>query len=69
MADAASRDAEDIAVNTNSWGVHNDGRLQWAPRIWELAMEYGLTHGDSGRGTFYVWSAGNQTGPSPTTTT
>ncbi|WP_419863186.1 S8 family serine peptidase [Candidatus Poriferisodalis sp.] len=64
-ADAASRDAEDIAVSTNSWGWRNGGSPLRAPRIWELAVEYGLTHGDSGRGTFYAWSAGNDGGSGP----
>ena len=64
-ADAASRDAEAIAVNTNSWGPINDGRLLRAPRYWELAIEYGLTHGYSGRGTLYTWSGGNAAAISP----
>ena len=57
-ADAMVRHAADTAANTNSWSV-NDGRLLRAPRIWELAVEHGLAEGDSGRGTFYTWAAGN----------
>ena len=58
-ADAMARHAADTAVSTNSWGPINDGFPLRAPRIWELALEHGLTEGDSGRGTFYTWAAGN----------
>ena len=64
-ADAMARHAEDTAVNTNSWGPINDGFPLRAPRIWELALEHGLTEGDSGRGTFYTWSAGNAAASGP----
>ena len=61
-ADAMSRNASTTAANSNSWGPADNGLPHRATRLWELAIESGLTTGDGGRGTFYAWAAGNGRG-------
>ena len=58
-ADAMAREAATTAVSNNSWGPADTGRPARAPRIWELAVETGLSDGQSGLGTFYAWAGGN----------
>ncbi len=58
-ADAATRHAATNAVSNNSWGPTDNGQPHRATRLWEMAIESGLTVGEGGRGTSYVWAAGN----------
>lgn len=49
-----------VDVSNNSWGAtDNTGQLQPAELTWRNAVEYGLEQGRNGRGTVYVWAAGN----------
>ena len=56
---AMAHDAASIGVSNNSWNAISGPHAKRVPRVWELAVEQGLTDGDGGRGTFYVFGAGN----------
>ncbi len=58
-ADAASRSRESTSVSNNSWGPLDGPGASHASRLWELAIDSGVTEGDGGKGVVYVWSAGN----------
>ena len=58
-ADAMTRGALTTAVSNNSWGPEDLPGLSTAPAVWETAIDTGVTTGDSGRGVFYAWAAGN----------
>ena len=47
------------AVSNNSWGHVNDPGLGYASSFWELAVDSGVNTGYGGKGTFYVFIAGN----------
>ena len=57
LADAMSRNREVTAVSNNSWGYTGDVAL--VPKIWELAVQSGLSEGHDGKGIFYAFAAGN----------
>ena len=61
MADSQTRGMDDTAVYNNSWGVRSGPGFDPSPRIWELAIEAGVTEGLDGKGAFYVYAAGNGT--------
>ncbi len=49
-----------VHVSNNSWGAADDGKTVNAPGpLAEAAIDAGLRQGRGGRGTIYVWSAGN----------
>jgi proprotein convertase subtilisin/kexin type 2 len=49
-----------VDVSSNSWGpVDGVGQLVPPPSQWESAVETGLSTGRGGKGTVYVWAAGN----------
>ena len=58
-ADAMTRNGVATAVSNNSWGSFDGPWLGRASSFWELAVNTGLTTGYDGKGTFYVFSAGN----------
>jgi len=59
-ADAMTYQAASIAVSNNSWGPPDgSGRIDESSALWRDAIDYGLANGRSGRGTIYVWPAGN----------
>jgi proprotein convertase subtilisin/kexin type 2 len=58
-ADAMVRGATAIDVSNNSWGAPDDGNLHASSVLWRDAITVGLTRGRGGRGTIYVWAAGN----------
>ena len=58
-ADAMSRNAVVTAVSNNSWGSPDGPELGLATSLWEMSVDAGLTTGYDGKGTFYVFSAGN----------
>ena len=57
--DAMIRNGVATAVSNNSWGSFDGPWLGPASSFWELAVNTGLATGYDGRGTFYVFSAGN----------
>ncbi len=59
-ADAMTRNAADVSVNTNSWApTPGTGTLAAAATIWQSAINYGLIYGRSGHGIVYTFAAGN----------
>lgn len=59
ILDSMTRNAEVTAVSNNSWGNRDSVRAKRAATLWERAIETGLDEGYGGKGTFYVFSAGN----------
>ena len=59
LADAMTRDLADTWVSNNSWAQVNTPAPKLAPRIWELAMDAGVSTGFGGKGIFYSFSGGN----------
>ena len=57
--DAMSRNAVVTAVSNNSWGSLDGPELSFATSFWEMAVNAGIITGYDGKGTFYVFSAGN----------
>ena len=57
--DAASRNRDITAINTNSWGFIGGPELSSTDALWEAAVKAGAEKGYGGKGTFYIWSAGN----------
>ena len=57
--DAMTRNSELTAVSNNSWGNPDRPWPKRASSLWEQAVDAGIKTGDGGRGTFYVFSAGN----------
>ena len=58
-ADAMIRNAENIHVSNNSWGPPDNADLHATPLAWRDAIATGLNLGRNGKGTIYVWAAGN----------
>ena len=56
-ADSMVRNGEVTAVSNNSWGPV--AVLGFAQSFWESAVEKGIRDGYGGKGTFYVFAAGN----------
>ncbi len=57
--DSVIRNMDVTAVSNNSWGFKNGPGLDPSPRIWELAIERGISEGFDGKGVFYVFAGGN----------
>ena len=64
VIDSVTRHMADTAVVNNSWGQGRSAAPKPMPATWEAAIRRGVDVGFAGKGTFYVWSAGNgaQTG-------
>ena len=59
-ADAATRGTPNVHVNTNSWGpTDGAGTLDASSALWRTAIDTGLSNGRDGKGTIYLWAAGN----------
>ena len=59
LLNAMSRHAETTAVSNNSWGP-TDGPTLFSPgSFWERTIDAGVSYGYEGKGTFYVFAAGN----------
>ena len=59
LLDSMSRNGIETAVSNNSWGP-TDGPTVFSPgSFWERTIDAGVTHGYGGKGTFYVFAAGN----------
>ena len=51
---------DQIHFSNNSWGPEDDGKtLETFGPLTKLAFENAVSHGRGGRGTIFVWSAGN----------
>ena len=57
--DAFTRDAGHIAIANNSWGYSGYISHYTVPQLWLDALEEGINKGFDGKGTLYVFSAGN----------
>ena len=57
--DAMVRNRGVTAVSNNSWGFPDSPGLGPVTSFWELAVDAGLNTGYDGKGTFYVFAAGN----------
>ena len=59
LLDAMTRNAEETAVSNNSWGWSDGPGLSPSLSFWRQAIRHGTTVGYDGKGTFYVFAAGN----------
>jgi proprotein convertase subtilisin/kexin type 2 len=59
IADALTRDLANNAVVHNSWGSTDDGKLHTADAPFIAAIKKGIETGRNGKGTIYVFPAGN----------
>ena len=57
--DAMSRNPGVTAISSNSWGGVDDPGLVQVTALWEAVVKTGVEKGYGGKGTFYVWAAGN----------
>jgi kexin len=58
--DSATRSIASVAVSNNSWGpTDSTGQFSNSDSFWKTAIETGLSTGRGGKGTIYVWAAGN----------
>ena len=58
-ADAMARRRVETAVSNNSWGPRDGAGLGSTTRFWEEAIKTGTEEGYDGKGTVYVFAAGN----------
>ena len=59
-ADAMMRGSPDVYISSNSWGANDDtGNLEPSTLAWRTSINTGLTTGRNGKGTIYVFAAGN----------
>ncbi len=60
IANAMIRHTNITDIVSNSWSAGSDLNVFHSPsKQWEMAIEKGLREGANGKGTVYVWSAGN----------
>lgn len=59
--DAMTRNVAEVAISSNSWGLGWDTgeTVQPLDTFWQEGVVYGVSHGRGGKGTIYVWAAGN----------
>lgn len=58
--DALTRNAASVSVSSNSWGnPDGTGNVVASSSAWQGAINTGLANGRGGKGTVYVWAAGN----------
>ena len=67
-ATAMSHHAELAHINTNSWAHHEGGFIDDSGPEWKSAVQQGVTIGRGGRGTIYLFAAGNGENPKPNPT-
>lgn len=63
LFDAMTLNSSDVAVSNNSWGsVDNLGEAEPpTDNLWHQGIASGIANGRNGKGTIYVWAAGNGT--------
>lgn len=59
IADALQRDGTQVSVYNNSWGSPDDGQLHAAESAFKTAIANGIEKGRAGKGSVYVFPAGN----------
>lgn len=59
IADALTRRNASVGIFHNSWGSPDDGKLHPAEASFENAINSGITSGRAGRGSIFVFPAGN----------
>ncbi|MBI3771108.1 MAG: S8 family serine peptidase [Gammaproteobacteria bacterium] len=62
MAKAMTLNANSVSVSSNSWGDNSDGSgevISTPDTLWRDSIQAGVTTGRGGKGTIYVWAAGN----------
>jgi proprotein convertase subtilisin/kexin type 2 len=59
IADALTRDLTNNAILHNSWGSNDDGKLHPADSAFVQAIKMGREQGRNGKGSIYVFPAGN----------
>ena len=59
LADAMLNGASTTAISNNSWGALGYGTATPAAAVWKRAVRQGLKTGWGGKGTVYVFAAGN----------
>lgn len=59
VSDALRQQTELNAVYNNSWGSRDDGVLHASGDLFRATIEQGVANGRSGRGSIYVFPAGN----------
>ena len=57
--DAMTRNSTVTAVSNNSWVFSDNDGIRYLPEAWDTALETGIRDGYHGKGTFYVFGAGN----------
>ncbi|HNF27936.1 MAG TPA: S8 family serine peptidase, partial [Leptospiraceae bacterium] len=66
ISDSMTKDIASIAISNNSWGA-TDSTGQYADSMasttWKSAIDTGVTTGRGGKGTLYLWAAGNGSEP------
>ena len=60
LVDAMTRNKSVTAISNNSYGWRSQGGPIFSPQVWNLALETGVREGFDGKGTFYVFAAGNE---------
>ena len=58
--DAMTRNKAVTAISNNSYGILSLGSPIHRSQVWNLALETGVSEGFDGKGTFYVFGAGNE---------
>ncbi len=61
MVDAMTRDFDDTGVSNHGWGLGRTPSLQRVSRVWELAVDAGVSKGMGGKGIFYTFPGGGDT--------
>lgn len=60
IADAMTHAYNTISISSNSWGPSDDGKTLEAPGpLTQAALADGTANGRGGKGSIYVWAAGN----------
>ncbi len=59
IADALGRDSQVNQISNNSWGSPDSGFKQASEASWNSAIDSGIQNGRGGKGTVYVFPAGN----------
>lgn len=59
IGDALVKDGANNLIYNNSWGSPDDGKLHAAEATFKSAINFGIANGRGGKGSIYVFPAGN----------